>query len=124
MRWAAEHINRGGRAGSPLHAAINFAIHYGALPTMVGSLTENKFRDWQIARISDFEIEIVIEDERDFVAESRGCGYFVGDRNIFFVNGVVSALNQLSIENLWRLHRVKFMPIDRTDDEKIGVCPF
>ena len=91
---------------------------------MVHSLTENKFRDWQIARIRDFEIEIVIEDERDFVAESRDRGYFVGDQNIFFVNGVVGALNQLSIENLWRLHRVKFMPIDRTDDEKIGVCPF
>ena len=91
---------------------------------MVGSLTENKFRDRQVARIRDFEIDIVIEDERDFVAESRDRGYFVGDQNIFFVNGVVGALNQLSIENLWRLHRVKFIPIDRTNDEKIGVCPF
>ena len=35
---------------------------------MVHSLTENKFRDWQIARISDFEIEIVIDNERNFVA--------------------------------------------------------
>ena len=50
---------------------------------------ENKFCDWQIARISDFEIKIVVENESDLVAESFDCGDFVGYRNTFRANGAI-----------------------------------
>ena len=42
------------------------------------SVAENKFCNRQIARISDFEIKIVVENESDLVAESFDCGDFVG----------------------------------------------
>ena len=57
------------------------------------SVAENKFCDWQIAWISDFEIKIVIENESDLVAESFDCGDFVGYPNIFRVNGVIRVVD-------------------------------
>jgi hypothetical protein len=53
------------------------------------SFAQNKFSDWQIARISYFEIEIAIENESDPVAQSFDCGDFVGYRNTFRINGVI-----------------------------------
>lgn len=44
-----------------------------ALPTFIRSLPENEVCDWQIMRVSDFEIKVVVEDESDFVAESLHC---------------------------------------------------
>ena len=37
------------------------------------SLSENKVRERQITRVSDFEIKVVVENESDFVAESLDC---------------------------------------------------
>ena len=82
------------------------------LPTLVCSLAENKFCNRQIARVSDFEIKVVIENDSDLVAESLDCGDFVGDENIFRVNGGVGILDQFSLENLWRLHCIQLMPVD------------
>jgi hypothetical protein len=40
---------------------------------MVRSLSENKVCNRQIVRVSDLEIEFVVEDQSDFVAESLDC---------------------------------------------------
>jgi len=40
---------------------------------IVRSLSENKVCDWQITRVGDFEIKVVVEDESDFVAEPLDC---------------------------------------------------
>jgi len=91
---------------------------------MVHSLSENKFCNRQIVRVSDFEIEVVVEDERNFVAESLDCRDFVGNGILFRVKIVVGILNQFPIENLWRLHCVQLMPINRIDDQKICIRAF
>jgi hypothetical protein len=40
---------------------------------IVRSLSQNKVCNRQIVPVSDFEIEVVIEDQSDFVAESLDC---------------------------------------------------
>ena len=79
---------------------------------MVHSLSENKFCNRQIVRVSDFEIEVVVEDERNFVAESLDCRDFVSNGSVFRVKIFVGILNQLPLEKLWRLHRIQLMPIN------------
>ena len=43
------------------------------LPTIFRSLSENKVCNRQIARVSNFEIKVVVENESDLVAESLDC---------------------------------------------------
>jgi hypothetical protein len=57
------------------------------------SVTKNKFCDRQIARISDFEIKIVVDNESDFVAESFDCGDLVSYPNTFRVNSAIGLLD-------------------------------
>ncbi len=82
----------------------------------VPPLLKYKLRKRQISWIGDFEIEIIIQNENHLVPESLDRGNFVGHRDILCVNGAVRVLNQFSLEDLRRFHRVKLMPIDRTDD--------
>ena len=78
-------------------------------------MLQNKFAERQISRISDFEIEVIVQDQNNFATKSLDCRNFVGQK-IFRVSGAISFFDQCALENLWRLHRVKLMPIHRAGD--------
>ena len=43
------------------------------LPAILYAVAKNKVRDRQIAWISNFEIEVIVKNERDLMAESLDC---------------------------------------------------
>ena len=93
---------RRARSDAPYHSTdaarigLDTALHPDSLapePMILLSGAENKFCDWQIARISDFEIKTVVENESDLVAESFDCGDFVGYTNILCVNSAICVVD-------------------------------
>src|SRR5438552_1298698 len=50
---------------------------------MLRPLVQNKFRERQISRVSDFEIKVVVRYKENFAIESLDRGNFIRHRNFF-----------------------------------------
>jgi hypothetical protein len=58
----------------------------------VRPLLQNKFTERQISRISDFEIEVVVQDQNNLVTESLDHGDFIRHQNVI-CDSVISFFN-------------------------------
>ena len=78
-QWDAEETTSAAQSASlPVRRRYKVTIknrtqRLPALPSILRSLAENKVCNRQIARVSDFEIKIVVENESDLLAESLDC---------------------------------------------------
>jgi hypothetical protein len=72
---------RRARSDAPYHSdargsgtiAVLYTPPHSRLPTLLRSVAENKFCNRQIARVSDFQIKVVVKNNSDFVAASLDC---------------------------------------------------
>jgi hypothetical protein len=62
------------------------------LADCLSAFLQNELGEREVARISDLEIKIVVWNENHFAAQQLNGGNFVGHRQMFFRNDVVSFL--------------------------------
>jgi hypothetical protein len=84
-------------------------------------LLQNEFCERQISRVSDFEIKIVAWEKENFATKSLDRGNFIRHGNFLCIDIAISFLDPRAFKDLWRLHCVKLMSIDRIDDHKICI---
>jgi len=88
---------------------------------MLRPLVQNKFRERQISRVSDFEIKVVVRYKENFAIESLDRGNFIRHRNFFCIDIAIGFLDPRAFKDLRRLHGVKLMSIHRIGNHKIYI---
>ena len=88
---------------------------------MLRPLVQNKFRERQISRVSDFEIKVVVRYKENFATESLDRGNFIRDGNFFGIDIAIGFLDPRAFKDLRRLHGVKLMSIHRIGNHKIYI---